>query len=102
MPMVMFIGALVFGMTTPAFRQQMRRNRATAICWNLFVPSSVWLRRQWLHASCVIGVIYTAVILLAFSEVANSKLRWVSHESLVYASFYLGPDWKRTRLNYST
>jgi hypothetical protein len=92
LPMVMFIGALVFGMTAPAFRQQMRRNHATAVCWNLLVPSSGWLRRQWLHASCVIGVIYTAVILLAFSEAVSSKLRWVSHESLVYASFHLGPQ----------
>ncbi|MBX8493281.1 hypothetical protein [Pseudomonas cichorii] len=92
MPVVMFIGALVFGMTAPTFRQQMRRNRATAICWNLFVPSSAWRRHQWLHGSCVMGVIYTAVILLAFSEVVNSKLRWVSHESLVYASFHLGPE----------
>lgn len=92
MPMVMLIGALVFGMTAPTYRQQMRRNRATAICWNLFVPSSAWRRRQWLHGSCVMGVIYTAVILLAFSEVVNSKLRWVSHESLVYASFHLGPE----------
>lgn len=92
MAMVMFIGALVFGMTAPTFRQQMRRNRATAICWNLFVPNSAWRRRQLLHISCVMGVSYTAVTLLAFSEVVNSKLRWISHESLVYASFHLGPE----------
>lgn|GEM_PF-1462967 len=92
LPVAMFIGALVFGMTAPVFRQQVRRNRATAICWNLFVPGSGWHRRQWLHAACVIGVIYTAVILLVFSDVVNSKLRSVLHESLVYASFHLGPE----------
>lgn len=90
--MVMLIGALVFGMMAPAFKQRVRRSHTTAICWNLFVPSSDGFRRQWVNASCVLGVIYTAVILLAFSEVVNSKLRWASHELLVYASFHLGPE----------
>jgi len=92
MPIVMLTGVLVFGMTAPTFSQQMRRNHATAICRNLFVPSSAWRRRQWMHGSCVLGVIYTAVILLQFSEMVDSKLRWVSHEALVYASFHLGPE----------
>lgn len=92
MPLVMFAGALVFGMTAPGFKQQMRHNRLTAICWNLYVPSSAWHKRQWLQATCVIGVIYTAVILLAFSEVVNARLRSVLHESFVYAAFHLGPE----------
>lgn len=92
MPLVMFVGALIFGMTTPGFKQQVRRNRLTALCWNLYIPSSAWHRRLWIQASCVIGVIYTAIILLAFSEVVNARLRTVLHESLVYASFHLGPE----------
>ncbi|MFY9961386.1 hypothetical protein [Pseudomonas sp.] len=92
MPLVMFIGALVYGMTAPGFKQQVRRNRITAICWNLYIPGSDWHRRHWLRASCVIGVLYTAVILLGFSDVVNAKLRTVLHESLVYASFHLGPE----------
>ena len=79
-------------MTAPGFKQQVRRDRVTAICWSLYIPSSGWHRRQWRQASCVIGVIYTAVILLAFSEVVNARLRTVLHESLVYASFHLGPE----------
>lgn len=92
MSTVMLIGALVFGMTAPTFRQQLRRNRSTYICRNLFVPNSDWWRRQWLHVACVLGVTLSSVILIGSTEVVNSKLRWVSHESLVYASFLLGPE----------
>ncbi len=92
LPIVMLIGALVYGVTVSGFRQQARRNHTTAICWNLVATSSGWFRRQWLRASCVIGVIYTALILLMFSDAVSSKLRWVSHASLVYASFHLGPQ----------
>jgi len=92
MALVMFVGALVYGMTAPGFKQQVRRDRLTAICWKLYKPSTAWHRRQWLQASCVIGVLYTAFILLAFSEVVNARLRTVLHESLVYASFHLGPE----------
>ncbi|PSS59115.1 hypothetical protein [Pseudomonas sp. BBP2017] len=92
MALVMFVGALIYGMTAPGFKQQVRRNRATAICRGLYIPSLTWHKRQWLQASCVIGVIYTAVILLAFSEVVNARLRTVLHEALVYASFHLRPE----------
>lgn len=91
LPVVMFAGALVFGMIAPGFMQKMKRNRATAICWKHYIPSVSWRKHQWIQASCVIGVIYTALILFAFSEVVNAKLRTALHEAMVYASFHLGP-----------
>lgn len=90
--LVMWGGALVYGLLTPGFIAQLKQNRLTAMCWNQYKPSAAWHRRQWLQASCVIGVIYTAVIILVFSEVVNSRLRTVLHEALVYASFHLGPE----------
>jgi hypothetical protein len=90
--LLIWLGALVFAMLDARLDERMKREPGTAICVSQYRPTRAWLKQRWVKTSCQLGLIYTAAVILSFSQLAGLSLRQLQHEALVYASFHLGPE----------
>ncbi|PVZ43885.1 hypothetical protein [Pseudomonas sp. CC120222-01a] len=90
--LLIWLGALLFAMLDTRSRERMKREPGTAICMNRYRPTGAWRKQRWVNGSCQLGLLYTAAVILSFSQLAGVSLRQLQHEALVYASFHLGPE----------
>jgi hypothetical protein len=90
-PLVILAGALFFGMFLSGPKRHLRRKKR--MIRKKYPKAKVELDpKEWLKGTCVFGLIFTAVILIAASELVRAKHPWILHKALVYASFHLAPE----------